>query len=375
MDKHLHIVAFDVPYPPIYGGVIDLYFQLKALHKIGVKVTYHCFYYKGNNPPANRLNDFADQVFYYHRKKHIGKMVASKLPFIVATRNDKKLLENLKQNEAPILFSGLQSCFFLNHPDLSKRQKFVRTHNIEHNYYRGLAAVETSSIKKQYYLWEAKKLEKFENELKHANGIFSIARMDVDHFNQYAPTHHSPPFFRFQKRQNNFDTGILFGLFQGNLSVNENIEAVKYIDRHIAPLSQHQIIIAGKNPNWAIKRLCQQSPWLTLIANPTQDEMNDLIEKAQVNLLFTNQQTGIKLKLLHALAIGKHIIINSKMDDSNLFKPLCIVEDDSELIQKKFDQLMATPFTNEMFDKRQKQFLLTFNNERNAQEMMTAILG
>ncbi|MFK8044450.1 MAG: hypothetical protein AB8B72_03075 [Crocinitomicaceae bacterium] len=375
MDKHLHIVAFDVPYPPIYGGIIDLYFQLKALHKIGVKITYHCFYYEGNNSPTNRLNDFAEQVFYYHRKKHIGKMVSSKLPFIVATRNDKKLLENLKANEAPILFSGLQSCFYLNHPDLLNREKFVRTHNIEHNYYRGLAAVEKNRIKKQYYLWEAKKLEKFESVLVRAKAIFSIAKMDINHFSQYAKTYHSPPFFRFKKRQNGFDSIPLFGLFQGNLSVNENIETVKFIAKNIAPFSKYEIIIAGKDPSQEVIQLCTSLDMLKLVANPSQDEMNMLIENAQINLLFTQQQTGIKLKLLHALAIGKHIIINSKMDDKHLFQNLCIVEDQTELILKNFKALMSLPFTQDMFDERQELFLSTFNNEQNAHQTMVTILG
>ena len=46
-DKHLHIVSFDIPYPPNYGGVIDVYYKLKALHRKGVKIILHCFEYPG----------------------------------------------------------------------------------------------------------------------------------------------------------------------------------------------------------------------------------------------------------------------------------------------------------------------------------------
>ena len=31
MEKHLHIVAFNVPLPANYGGVIDVFYRLKAL--------------------------------------------------------------------------------------------------------------------------------------------------------------------------------------------------------------------------------------------------------------------------------------------------------------------------------------------------------
>lgn len=373
MDNELHIVAFDVPYPPVYGGVIDLYFQLKALHQIGVKITYHCFYYEGNNPPTDRLKLFADQVFYYHRKKYVGKMVMSKAPFIVATRNDKQLLSNLKANNAPIIFSGLQSCYFLTHPDLKNRIKLVRTHNIEHDYYRGLAEVEINKLKKQYYLWEAKKLEKFEKNLKHASAILSIAKMDMAHFKQYAPTYHSPPYFRFKKRENSFDETPLFGLFQGNLSVSENIRTVRFIAEHIAPYTKHQIVIAGKDPSAEVKKLCALDN-LQLIGNPQQDKMNELIENAQVNLLFTKQQTGIKLKLLHSLAIGKHIIINSKMDDMGLFEPLCHIENDPKVILNLFETLMKEDFTAVKFKARQKLFKDTFDNEKNAKDTMKVIV-
>jgi hypothetical protein len=366
MAKHIHIVAFDVPYPPTYGGIIDLYFQLKAFHQTGVKVTYHCFYYDRNNPPTERLKLYADKVYYYHRKKHVGKLVMNKLPFVVATRNDINLLKNLLEDQSPIIFSGLQSCYFLNHPDLKKRLKIVRTHNIEHLYYKGLAAVERNKLKKQYFLWEAKKLEKFECELNHAQAILSIAKMDLAHFSQYAPTHHSPPYFRFKSRKNNFDETPLYGLFQGNLSVGENINTVKFIVDHIVPKTKHHIVIAGKNPSDEVINLCSAHDNLQLIANPEQEKMNELIENAQVNLLFTSQQTGIKLKLLHALAIGKHIIINDKMDDEGLFKPLCHIENDPEKIEQTFEKLMSTYFSEDRFKSRQELFKATFDNSRNA---------
>ena len=32
----LHLVSFDVPYPPDYGGVIDVYNKIKTLYQVGV---------------------------------------------------------------------------------------------------------------------------------------------------------------------------------------------------------------------------------------------------------------------------------------------------------------------------------------------------
>ena len=46
MDKHLHIIALNIPFPPNYGGVIDIYYKIKALHQLGVKIILHCFAYE-----------------------------------------------------------------------------------------------------------------------------------------------------------------------------------------------------------------------------------------------------------------------------------------------------------------------------------------
>ena len=36
--KHLHIISFDVPFPADYGGVIDVFYKLKAFASEGVKI-------------------------------------------------------------------------------------------------------------------------------------------------------------------------------------------------------------------------------------------------------------------------------------------------------------------------------------------------
>ena len=44
-NKKLHLISFDVPFPANYGGVIDVFYKINSLHKIGVKVILHCFQY------------------------------------------------------------------------------------------------------------------------------------------------------------------------------------------------------------------------------------------------------------------------------------------------------------------------------------------
>jgi len=368
MSNPFHIIAFDMPYPPNYGGIVDVFYKLKYLHQQGGKITYHCFYYDGHNPPTTELEKYCDTIYYYKRKKHIGKIILNKLPYVVASRNNKELLTNLCKDNNPILFDGLQCCYFLNHPKLKDRKKIVRANNIEHTYYFGLAKWEKNKIKKTYLNWEGKKLQKFEKQLNGVDGILSVAKMDIPHFQQYAKTHHVPPFFNHTIRKWDGDLfpELPFCLFQGNLSVTENEEAVHFILDKIAPICDAPIKIAGKNPSEQLKQKIKTIPNVTLIANPSQNSMEELIEYAQINLLFTFQQTGIKLKLLHAIESGNHVIINSKMDDSGIFKAMCTVSDHPKDIVDQINNLIKIPFTKHMFDQRYAKFSTYYNNIKNA---------
>jgi hypothetical protein len=68
MAKALHIIAFDMPYPADYGGVIDIYYKVKALSELGIQVKLHVFLY-GGKTTSKHLEALCHQVFYYERKR------------------------------------------------------------------------------------------------------------------------------------------------------------------------------------------------------------------------------------------------------------------------------------------------------------------
>ena len=76
----LHVVSFQVPYPPDYGGLIDVYYKLKALKEAGCSVVLHTYRYGMEEQPA--LLDVADDVHYYERFTGWRSMF-SFLPYIV----------------------------------------------------------------------------------------------------------------------------------------------------------------------------------------------------------------------------------------------------------------------------------------------------
>ena len=128
----VHLVSFNVPYPPDYGGVMDVFYKITSLKKQGIGVILHCFTYGRSR--SRTLENECLRVYYYHRNLNLFYLIR-KRPFIVLSRENKKLLENLKADNHPVIFEGLHTTAYLGEPSLEGRMTMVRTHNIEHLYY------------------------------------------------------------------------------------------------------------------------------------------------------------------------------------------------------------------------------------------------
>jgi len=68
LEKHLHIISFDIPFPANYGGVIDVFYKIKNLANAGIKIHLHCFEY-GDRKHSSELESICYRVYYYPRKQ------------------------------------------------------------------------------------------------------------------------------------------------------------------------------------------------------------------------------------------------------------------------------------------------------------------
>ena len=141
-----------MPYPPTYGGVIDVFYKIQALAENNVDIYLHVFSYGRKNQAI--LNKYCKEVNYYKRNTS-PFMAMGILPYLVKSRKSKELINNVKRIEAPILFEGLHTTHILKRKLFADRKIFVRTHNIEHQYYLQLSKNETNIFKKFYFRIEA----------------------------------------------------------------------------------------------------------------------------------------------------------------------------------------------------------------------------
>ncbi len=345
----LHLVSFQIPYPADYGGVIEVFYKLKALKQAGVKVILHCFQYK-DRKPSPILEQYASKVYYYPRTTGL-KSQFSFLPYIVASRKSDTLIQNLLLDDYPIVLEGLHTCYLLRNPLFANRKIFVRTHNIEHRYYMKLALASGNIIKKAYYFIEAIKLKFFETNLSKSDKIFAISQTDTTYFKKKFPTkdvRFLPCFF--DNTHTDIDAANLkttflasdYILFNADLSVESNVKVALFIINKVMPRVNKDIrlIVAGRNPMKKLLRAVKNKPNIKLLSNVEQNKMNALVANARINLLLSFDGAGVKLKLLNTLLHSQgHCLANDIMLQGTNLINVCSVANSPEEIAKKINEM------------------------------------
>lgn len=370
MQKSIHIVSFDVPFPPSYGGVIDVYYKIKALKEAGVAVHLHCFMY-GREKSAD-LEKICASVNYYNREMS-NALLFSNFPFIIASRRSPELLANLSKDNLPVLFEGLHCCYYLDAPELKGKKKFVRTHNIEHDYYRSLADVESRMLKRFYFRREAKKLERFEKKLALADAVLAISPADAKCLSsRYRNVHHVMAFHPYEEVIIQPGRGK-FALYHGNLEVGENNQAALFLAKEVFNSLEIPLVIAGNNPSEELKKFAKENRNITLKANISTAEIDQLIAEAHVNILPTFQATGIKLKLLAALFRGRFVLVNSPMVANTGLESVCVIGETAPAFKSQLLKLFREDFKEEEIEKRKILLAEKFSNKRNVEKIVEMI--
>ena len=368
-EAHLHIVSFTVPYPPNYGGVIDVFYKIRALHAEGVRIHLHCFTY--DREPSPELEALCFEVHYYTRKTGLRSALHWK-PYIVYSRRSSQLIEYLLMDDYPILFEGLHSCLYLSHEKLKDRIRIYRESNIEHNYYFHLSKAEKNILKKLYYILSGMKLRAFQPVLRHSTMMLTVSREDNDYLSRKFPSvevRYLPSF------HNNDEVEILpgrgdYALYHGNLSVAENVKAVEYLVKKVLPGTGIRLVVAGLNPAPALVKLAGKYTGIELVPNPTDAAMDKLIRNAQVNIMITFQPTGLKLKLLNALFAGRYCLVNPAMVAGTDLGQLCEVAESNGQLRETLMALMQARFSEAEIVARKVKLLQLHSNSRNCKTLL-----
>ncbi len=374
MEKHLHIISFDVPYPTNYGGANDVFYKLPAFQAQGIKVHFHCFDY-GRGEQAI-LNQYCESVHYYQRTQgHKG--FSSKLPYIVSSRINETLYQNLLQDSHPIFMEGVHCTYLLQDDRFKHRPCFVRLHNVEYQYYEDLYKNARSLFKKAYYWNESRLLKKYEAGLVDKATFWGVKEADNDVYrNEFGCRNIEELSLYIPDWTVSGQEGIgSYCLYHGDLSIEANEKAAIWLLEKVFNKLEIPFVIAGKNPSEKLKTIAYASNYACVVGNPSEKEMQDMIAKAHIHLLPSYIHTGMKMKLLNALYNGRHVVVNEATIADSGLEPLCHVGTTANAFRDLVAQLYHQPFTEDEIRLRKKILLPRFNNEANAKKQVGWIWG
>lgn len=374
MEKHLHIIAFNVPFPPDYGGAVDVFYRLQALHTQGIQIHLHCFDYGRGQQPE--LNKYCNSVHYYERfTGHKG--VSNTLPYIVASRKNEALLQCLLKDDYPILMEGIHSTYLLLDKRFAQRACFVRLHNAEFTYYRELCASTSSLLKKIYYWFESRLLKAYEKKIASRAMFMGISPNDIKVYKEELncrQIEHLPLFIPSWEMQCPEGMGC-YCLYHGDLSVDANERAAIWLIKNVFTRVQVPFVIMGKNPSEKLYALAQENGHTCIVANPSDKEIQDMIGKAHINVLPSYTTTGIKIKLVNTIFNGRHCVVNEATVAGSGLEPACHIGTNANAFREIIAQLYHQPFTTEEISLRQRLLANKFNNEINAMKIVRWIFS
>jgi hypothetical protein len=370
--KSIQIVAFAVPYPPNYGGVIDVFYKIKAIAALGVKIHLHAYTY-GEHLPAPLLNHYCASVTYYPRS--LTSKYLQGWPYIVASRYNKLLADNLVRNGSPVLLEGLHVAYLIPFLKAAGIPHVLRLHNVEWKYYKLLADGERSFARKKYFLEESKRLKLYEQNLVQTP-LLSLSPVDTDYVHAHfpgTPVKEVLPFHEFQGLEVLEGVGK-YALFHGNLSVNENEIAALWLVQQVFSKLHYPLIITGKSPSKSLEMAVGAYSHIRLIPNPMAEEMKNLQQMAQFHLLPNSQPTGMKLKWAHALHTGRYILAHPDMSASHHGKGGVLACVNPEEYINAINLLKARPFNQAVCEERLAILGAGWINSANASAVLSAIL-
>ena len=342
-NKILHIISFDAPYPPNYGGVIDVLYKLKSFKELGYQIILHV--YTTDLISIKKLNELCIKVYSYKRKKQWHKHFLL-TPFVVVSRFDKEIINNLKKDDYPILFEGLHTTLPVLKEDFKNRRLYLRAHNIEHNYYRGLAKSDSNILNKIIFTIESYKLKIYERKiLPQINVVLPISNYEYLYFKKvYDIQTILLPVFHQNTKPIELSVRGKYALYQGDLRVSDNKRVVAKLIKMFKDIDYPLVIASNIEADEFIKLYPNIPSNIMHEKIRSNAHLVSLFNDAHINTIFSYQNSGTKLKLINALYNSRFCLINDNMIDEESIKKVCDVENDLLKYKEKINKLISTNY-------------------------------
>lgn len=350
--KVLHLVSFDVPFPPDYGGASSVFQLLNLLQTNGIHVILHVYTYR-DRKVTEKLKELCFRVYEYKRILGFSKQL-SFIPYIVNSRNAPELLNNLAADQHPVLFEGIHTTKYLTQLLKYKNNLFLRAHNYESAYYAKLAHFEHSFFRKLYFKLESFRLKPYEALIAaKVKTVFCFTDKDASTFNSFGAKT-----MIFNPNILNIPLDIKEGrgtylLIHANLSINDNVHSSLQLIKQIAPGNGINIKVAGKNPTPYLIEEISKYQNVEIIPNPSEKDLITLLQNAHIHLCFSEISEGFKIRVRTVLQYGRFILSNNAFCEDKAIQEMMIMENDLSKWPMLIVELMQRTFDNNAINSRQ----------------------
>ncbi len=256
---------------------------------------------KISNVKINTRTDLLGAAFYMLKNKsyNIARFKDKRLK--------KKIIELLDQNVYDtVIFESIYTIPYLD-LFLNKGCKVIlRAHNVEHEIWKQLSQQASFFLKKWYFKKLSDQLRNFElNELKKLDGIIAISEEDAKFFHQFTPKVNVtaiPTAVKTDFDLPNYELNDFY--FLGAMDWRPNKEGVQWLlDKVVMQgLKFVRLHLAGK----ALKKGEITHP--SVVCHGEIENAKDFIDQHGICLIPMLSGSGIKIKLLENMAMGKPII-------------------------------------------------------------------
>lgn len=323
MNSILHF-SNKPPYPTLDGGCVAIKHMLEALvnanqfevHHFTLDTHKHPFHI--SNYPEFLQNNISIQHCFLNTKTrplHALKHLITNSSYNVSRFENLNVKKRLKQllSITPFDLVIVESIYLLPYLDLFKSfgvKVVVRTHNVEHHIWEGLAQNEAKRLKRNYLNLLVKQLKKYElTALKQVDGVINITNKDEQvfiHQGISVPSIVIPPIVETCQIPANYQLNDFY--FLGAMDWLPNTEALEWLKKKVLPHISLpvQIHLAGKGGKK------EQTLNTKIVQHGEVPNAQDFMNAHGICLIPLQSGSGVKIKLLENMGLGKAIITTSE---------------------------------------------------------------
>lgn len=331
MTLRVTIVAFEIPYPPVHGGRLDVWRRMKAMARMGVEI--QLIGWSKELPRAEEEAALHQHARLVHRLPFRGGLMGTALRALALTRFPLEVTSRLCLGQS---WQRLKRSVEAFRPHLVIADQLhsgavalrlnaelglpliYRSHNIEHRYWARMrgSALGIDKLFRSLSLLHLKSYEM--NMLRRCDAFFDISAEDLAFWHAAGFRHGAvlPPLIEFPEPVTGGGAGREYDVvFLGNLHSANNVEGLLWFLREVMPILQKavpnvNVLLAGSRPVDALVEACSEASNVHLLADPDQAAPVYRSGRVLINPVATG--SGVALKSLDMLAAARPIVSISK---------------------------------------------------------------